>query len=309
MIEINYDKNTVMRGNYPRIKKLGACSPYGEMTPFVWNGRLMRLELIDPSFATDSSIPRYAGIRDVETGEILSTFAEDSYFHSAYVEDGTVYVTGVDMKRRSTIRVYTSRDLKNWTNEVLFDNPGWRYYNNQITKGPDGYVIVLESDHPEYAGEPFTMFFAKSPDLKEWIHLDPTRFCNSPERYNGGPWIRYCDGWYYLITVTLLPCRRFTNYIFRSKDLETWYVGYYNPILMPDADDRKISPRAVDFTEERLEEVKHGGFNINNSDIDMCDWQGKVYINYLCSNQIGWYYMAEAEAEGTVADFLKSYFE
>lgn len=47
MIEINYDATTVMRGNYPKITKLGACSPYGEMTPFVWKGRLMRLELMD----------------------------------------------------------------------------------------------------------------------------------------------------------------------------------------------------------------------------------------------------------------------
>ena len=35
----------------------------------------------------------------------------------------------------------------------------------------------------------------------------------------------------------------------------------------------------------------------------------KTYINYLLGNQLGFYYMAEAEAEGTVADFLKSYFE
>ena len=279
------------------------------MTPFVWEGRLMRLELMDSGCGADSSIETCAGIRDVETGKIISRFADDSYFHSAYVENDTVYVTGVDKNKRSTIRIYKSHDLISWTNEVLFDNPGWRYFNAQITKGPRDYVIVLESDNPEYAGEPFTLFFAKSPDLKEWTHLDPTKFVISTERYNGGPWLRYSEGWYYLITVTLLPCARYTNYIFRSKDLETWYVGYYNPLFMPDADDRKISPRAVDFTEQKLREIKHGGFNINNSDIDMCDWQGKTYINYLCGNQLGWYYMAEAEAEGTVAEFLKSFFE
>lgn len=49
MKEILYDENTKMINGYPEIKKLGICSPYGEETPFVKNGRLYCLELIDPS--------------------------------------------------------------------------------------------------------------------------------------------------------------------------------------------------------------------------------------------------------------------
>jgi hypothetical protein len=52
MKEINYDERTLMYGKYPKIQKLGACSPYGEMTPFVFNGRLMRMELVDISHGT-----------------------------------------------------------------------------------------------------------------------------------------------------------------------------------------------------------------------------------------------------------------
>ena len=52
------------------------------------------------------------------------------------------------------------------------------------------------------------------------------------------------------------------------------------------------------------------GFNINNSDIDMCDYNGNVYINYLIGNQLGYYYMCEAVVENTTVDeFLESYFE
>ncbi len=36
-----------MLGEFPKIKKLGAVSPNGESTPFVWNNRLTRLELDD----------------------------------------------------------------------------------------------------------------------------------------------------------------------------------------------------------------------------------------------------------------------
>ena len=310
MAEFNYDAKTVMKNGYPKIRKLGACSPNGEMTPFVWKGRLMRMELVDPLNGTDSSVRRYAGIRDVESGEIISTFAEDSYFHAAYVEDDTIYVTGVDMKDRGTIRVYESKDLKTWSNRVLLSNPGWVYYNTALTKGPDGYVILMEASDPkEYVGVKFTFFFATSPDLKEWTFMDYNECAFSKERYNGGPWMRYSEGWYYVISVTELPCLHYTNYIFRTKDFKDWYVGYYNPILMPDEDDRKISPHAADLSDELLAQITGTGFNINNSDIDMCDWNGKVYMNYLVGNQLGFYYMCEAEYDGTVADFLKSYFE
>ena len=103
--EILYDKNTLMTKGYPKIKKLGACSPNGEMTPFMWKGRLMRLELIDETKGVDTN-SGCATIRDVEAGTFLSYFAEDSYFHSAFVEGDTVYVTGVNKKRREIGRAH-----------------------------------------------------------------------------------------------------------------------------------------------------------------------------------------------------------
>ncbi len=310
MAEFNYDKNTIMKNRFPEIKKLGACSPNGEMTPFVWNGKLMRMELFDPLNGTDPTILRYAVIRDVESGEIISTLAEDSYFHSAYIEDGTAYVLGVDMKNRGTIRIYESTDLIKWSNRPLFTNPGWVYYNTSLTKGPDGYVLLMEASHPEeHVGKfPFTLFFATSPDLKEWTFMDYDKGF-SKERYMGGPWMKYSEGWYYVISVTELPCQHYTNYIYRTKDFVDWHVGYYNPILMPDNNDRLISPRAADLDDELIEKITATGFIINNSDIDMCDYNGKVYINYASGNQLGFYYMCEAECDGTVAEFLKSYFE
>ena len=46
---------------------------------------------------------------------------------------------------------------------------GWVYYNTGLTKGPDGYVLLMEASHPkEIVGEPFTHFFAASKDLKNW---------------------------------------------------------------------------------------------------------------------------------------------
>ena len=258
MAEFNYDESTVMKNAFPEIKKLGACSPNGEMTPFVWNSRLMRMELFDPTNGTDPNAIRYASIRDVESGEIISRFAEDSYFHSAYVEDDVCYVLGVDVTRRDTVRIYESRDLINWTNRPLLTNPGWRYFNTALTKGPDGYVLLMEASEPkEYVGDyPFTLFFAKSPDLKIWKFMD-YELGFSKDRYMGGPWMRYSEGWYYVISVTELPCKHYTNYIYRTRDFVDWYVGYYNPILMPNNDDRRISPRAADISPELVKRIKN----------------------------------------------------
>ena len=84
MKEINYNAESEMHGDYPKIKKLGACSPYGEMTPFVWRGRLMRLELCDPERGVNTSDSHFGSvhalIRDVETGEVVSRTAYGSYY-------------------------------------------------------------------------------------------------------------------------------------------------------------------------------------------------------------------------------------
>ena len=86
------------------------------------------------------------------------------------------------------------------------------------------------SGYPEnLVGVPFTLFFATSPDLIHWTHMSADK-AFSKERYNGGPWMRYSRGWYYVISVTELPCQRYTNYLFRTKDFEIWEVGYYNPL-------------------------------------------------------------------------------
>ncbi len=319
MPEILYDEKTLMKNGYPKIQKLGACSPNGEMTPFVWQGRLMRLELVDPSKGTDSSQAK-AGIRDVETGKFISYLADDSYFHSAFIDGDTAYVTGVDRQRRDTIRLYESKDLIHWTDRDLFTNPQWVYFNSQITKGPDGYVIIIESgpdayphladtDYPKkYVGHnSWTMFFAKSPDMVNWEFMDYEKpFCL--EQHTGGPCLKYSDGWYYLLADLELYRKIYTSYMLRTKDFENWYVGYYNPIIMPGEDDRKISPHYTDITEEETQRLKTA-FNVNNTDLDICQWQGKTYINYLCGNQLGNYWMAEAICDMPLADFLKSYFE
>ncbi|MBQ1552278.1 MAG: hypothetical protein IIZ66_01925 [Clostridia bacterium] len=308
MPEIDYDFNTVMKRGFPKIQKLGAVSPNGESTPFVFGGRLYRLELEDSTRGTDTAFPAHALIRDRETGEVLSRFGQGCYYYSLYQEDGAVYVIGTLRPAGDTLMLFESRDLKNWTRRELLKNPGWRYFNTSLTKGPDGYVLCVEASEPaEYVGTPFTAFFAFSPDLVHWELPDPEK--GFPKRrYLGGPLLRYSRGRYYLIAVTELPCRRYTNYIYRTRDFDTWEVGLYNPILMPDEEDRRISPYAYDISPQLMRAIRTG-FISSNSDVDLCEWDGKTLLTYNAGNQLGFYYMCEALYDGSPDDFLAAYFE
>lgn len=311
MREFTYDASTKMQYGFPRLQKLGAVSPNGEASPFVWKGRWMRLELEDPTRGVDPDYPTRAIIRDRETGQVLSRFGEGCYYYSFYMEGDTAYVLGTqclpDSHDGDTILLYESRDLVNWSQRVLLTHPGWTYCNTALTKGEDGYVLLMEAASPkEQLGIPFTFFFATSPDLVNWTFLDREHSYN-PNRYNGGPWMKYVDGWYYVISVTELPGPIYTNYISRTRDFSTWYLGKYNPLLMPDEEDRKISPKAFDLTPAHLEEIRTG-FLASNSDMDLWEHEGKTLITYNVGNQLGFYYLAEAEYDGPLGQLLERCF-
>ncbi len=307
MREINYDGNTRMSHGYPKIVKKRAIRPNGEMTPFVWNGKLMRLELV---YDLSNGFHTYSIIVDCEEKKEISRLAEGLLFTSGYLDEdtNTFYCIGTDPENRGRIVGFYSKDLINWESREFINNPGWVYYNTGLTKGPDGYVLLMEASDPvEIVGEKFTHFFATSKDLVNWELMDYDKSMTK-ERYLGGPWLKYSEGWYYVLACAELPCQRYTNYIYRTQDFETWYVGYYNPVLIADDEDRKLSPNAFGMPQEMIDGLDTF-FNINNSDIDMCDYKGKVYLNYLVGNQCTYAHMCEAEYDGTVAELLKSYFE
>jgi len=299
-------------------RRLGAVSPNGEMSPFVFKGKLYRMELSDPTRALNISDPRICcEIREAATGKLVSSFAHGRcYYAAAYVENDRVYVTGTEMvsdgkggktTRSGRILCFESTDLVNWTERLLFERPGFGYFNTTLTKGPDGYVLALESDTKPQCGEKFTMFFATSKDLKTWTRLDDS--LAFPQKwYCGGPFLVYRNGWYYLSLVTALPCARYGQYLYRTRDFHAWEVGRWNPFLLAHPDDRKISPNAHSLDAGRRAEIAKA-FVCSAADLEMCDFEGKTYMVYGIGGQHGFYYFAEAWYDGTLADFLESHFK
>ena len=125
MRELSYDANTKMLRGFPQVKKLGAISPNGESSPFVWNGKLMRLENEDPSrcYSGDATIRTI--IRDCATKEVIARFGGECDFTSFYHENGIAYVLGSERANPDTILIYESRDLIHWSEpRVLLKRPG-----------------------------------------------------------------------------------------------------------------------------------------------------------------------------------------
>lgn len=126
---VNYNENTKISGYFPEIKKLGFCSPNAEMTPFVWKGRLMRLELCWGRNGNDYVIETtHSLIRDVQTGEVISRTAYGMCFTSGYLEGDTFYVLATVGKGKklcgNTIKLYYTNDLVNWKERELFHREG-----------------------------------------------------------------------------------------------------------------------------------------------------------------------------------------
>ncbi|MBE6543797.1 MAG: hypothetical protein E7675_05310 [Ruminococcaceae bacterium] len=297
------------------LKKLGTlkCDAV-ETTPVVFGGRLIRFEWIrnnnwGESGGVDRGLGCYSFV-DMENEEIISTFAEDHSFGCCYEEDGKMYVCGVRGGGGGQILdLFVSSDLKKWESSVALTFPdNISLFNTSICKGDGEYIMAIEiGGSHEAVGNPFTIVFARSEDLVHWSMLDMMEYSYSRSRYTACPCIRYVDGQYYIIYLESAPLHRWLPYIVRTKDFKDYEAGVINPVMYPDNDDKQvICPER--FTKEALDRIENA-VNCNNSDFDMCYYNGKTIITYSWGNQIGKEFLAVAEYDGTDDEFLKSFFE
>jgi len=165
-------------------------------------------------------------------------------------------------------------------------------------------VMMYEIGEPaEEAGVPFTARFATSPDLRQWTVTPPE--CNyAKDRYTAPHCLRYLDGWFYDFFLAALP-GSYEMHVVRSKDLIHWELSPLNPVLQASDEDRQIAnPRLTEAQRQRIATAR----NINNSDLDFCEYQGRLIINYSWGNQQGVEHLAEAVYEGTERQFLRGWF-
>ena len=302
-------------GQRKRLKKLGTIKMNTvESTPVIWNGKLLRFEWVrTKQWGKEGGIEREVGCYhfvDMETEMPLEPFAEDHSFGCCYAENGKMFVHGVKGGGGgNVIDCFVSSDLKHWTSSVALIFPDdICLYNTSVCKGDGRYIMAIEIGGKNPAvGRPFTCVFAESDDLIHWSMLDMMEYSYSRERYTACPCIRYVEGFYYMIYLEGAPCHRWIPYIVRSRNLKEFELGITNPIMWPDDMDKQvIHPER--FTEEELDYIEHA-VDCNNSDFDLCEYNGKTVITYSWGNQYGKEFLALAEYEGSNAEFLKSFFE
>ncbi|MBU0606243.1 MAG: hypothetical protein KKI08_00100 [Armatimonadetes bacterium] len=290
----------------PFIRKLGTIDcDLVETTPVVFRGRLYRFEYVRPRYAGNTTGNSYFRFVDHETGAYSAGFAAGYHLGNVFVEDDVLVVTGTNIWDGERVDLFVSEDMESWETRPALNLPGWGIFNTSLCRAEDDYVLMFEvGKPPEVAGVPFTARFATSRDLRTWS-LTPPECTYSKDRYTAPHALRYWDGFYYNFYLEALPGPEYDQRVVRSRDLITWEASPLNPVLAASEDDKIIaSDRLTAAERERIA----GALDINNSDLDFCEFEGRTIINYSWGNQQGREFLAEAVYDGPEAEFLRAYF-
>lgn len=300
----------------PVIRKLGTIKcDVVEATPFVFKNRLYRLEYFrsgEQNAANDTE-QTYLHVYDAVSGQEYPPFAFNHHFGSAFVENDMVFVVAADEAQADNIfgrwggqvlHIFRTTDLKNWELWGELKLPDNHCFNANICRMGDTYTMLIECAEPVQ----FNFRFAQSADLKTWSLLSEEHIFQK-DRYSGGPAIYTLpdDPYYYVLYLEANPGPNYTNCIARSRDLIDWEYSPVNPVLMFDpAEDKKTANPYL--TAEELGRIRRA-WDINNSDMECCEFLGRTIIYYSWGCQQGIEFLAEACYEGTMKEFLTGFFE
>ncbi len=288
----------------PLIRKLGTIDcDLVETTPIVFHDRLYRFEYVRAKYKPNTTGDSYFRFIDVASGEPTPSFAVGYHLGSAMVAGDTVYVTGANTWGGQRVEIFASKDLKHWDTFNALNLPGFGIYNTSMCRAGDKYVLMFEIGKPsEEAGAAFTARFATSADLKHWELTPPE--CNWTKKHYSAPHaLRYLDGYFYVFY--LHAHQGYEMRVVRSQDLIHWEPSPLNPVLRASKDDKQIAKaKLTGGQRERI--VK--AVNRNNSDFDLCEFEGKVVIYYSWGNQQGVEHLAEAVYDGTLEELLHGFF-
>jgi len=275
-----------------------------ETTPIVFKGTLYRFEYVQPIYWANDTGESYFRFVEHDTGRVSKPFAHGYHYGNVMVEDDTLLVTGTRVRDSGWIDILASRDMERWETWNALELPGWGLFNTSLCRADDKYVLMVEvGKPPEIAGVRFTARFATSADLRRW-EMTPPECTYAKDRYTAPHCLRYLDGFYYNFYLEIVG-DGFQQYVVRSRDLVHWELSPLNPVLKASDEDRRIANPAL--TPAQRERIRTA-ININNSDIDFCEHDGQVIINYSWGSQRGTEHLAEAVCPGPLADFLTGWF-
>lgn len=277
-----------------------------EATPFVFKGKkytlynLTAIEKLLPEGEVDRAV-----ILEEGTNNKVSEVLLDHYFISAFVANDRCYCFGSYMGdehgtwHAHKINVVYSDDLIHWSEPLpVLDYPQGYVYNTGTVFDGERYIMLFETSDRRYPI--FTFRFLESKDLIHWTLLDKEIY--GDKKYVGGPALYYFpeDKNFYLTYVNefINEETRQPNYdtcIARSKNLIDWEEGD-KPILFPD------------YAHQPQPEEHPDVYEINASDAEFIERDGKVIVYYCGGNQMGIMDSATAEYDGTLLQLFNEFF-
>jgi hypothetical protein len=184
---------------------------------------------------------------------------------------------------QSLYRFWTT-DLKTWKRELAIPQaPGEHLFNASVCRDDRGYLMAYESDKPVT----FCFKFARSADLSRWEKVPGLVFSGLGGEYSACPVIRYLAPFYYVIYLhAAVPGHKgWVSFLARSRDLAAWELSPFNPIL-------EAGP----------------GEGVNNSDVDLFEFEGNTYLYYATGDQQTWGTVRIAMFAGPMSGFFTSHF-
>ncbi len=266
----------------PRLVKLPfAIHNAMENTPVIFDSRPLLLL----NHREDKSM--YLYILDLRTGAEIARFGAGFSFVSGFVKGPVLHVYA---SRSATndwfhdIYHFWSTDLTNWNCKLAIPRArGEHLFNSSVCAGPHGYLMAYESEKPVQ----FCFKFARSEDLSHWKKIPGLVFTGVNHEYSACPVIRYFAPYYYVIYLhAAIPGHNgWVPFMARSRDLKTWELSPFNPILEASA-----------------------GEGINNSDVDLFEYHGSTFVYYATGDQQTWGDVRVAEFHGPMKAFFSGYF-
>jgi hypothetical protein len=275
----------------PKLTKLPFAVPKAmENTPVVFNGRPLHvLNYRDDAKnnTDDYTKSMYLYVTDLNTGDEVCRFGEGCSFANAFVNGPVLHVfasEGSNYDWFQSLYHFSTRDLKTWKREpAIAKKPDEHLFNASVCRDEKGFLMAYESNKPVQ----FCFKFARSKDLSRWEKLPDLIFTGVNHEYSACPVIRYFSPYYYVIYLhsPIQGHKGFVSFLARSKDLAAWELSPFNPIL-------EAGP----------------GEGINNSDVDLFEWQGKTYVTYATGDQATWGAVRVALYDGPMKEFLTRHF-
>lgn len=257
-----------------------------EVELFEFRGKLCSITAIAPSGNYSGNLRLDIGLQ--RPAKVIA--APDMSYPCVHVEDGIafIYGTSLDHQRISMMR---STDLINWSSPVVVftATSGMGFYNTSVAKHTMSgtYRMVVETTDPAYPSNYFVFHFLDGANPVTWAML-PHVFKNAAS-YVNCPMIRYVGDVLHMPFMEWTGSQHCTFTAWSFDHGATWARGY-------------------GLDGETIPLVPATGEGNNNSDMTLCEFEGKTYIAYGAGDQTSWLECKTAVYPGTMEQYFAQFF-